>query len=43
MLAGVLDIWPVTVGTGEREEQWKGEEWNMKGEDLRATLNKSYI
>ena len=43
MLAGVLGIWPNIAETGEEEKQWKREEWNMKGEDLRATLNRSNI
>ena len=43
MLAEVLGIWPIIARTGEEEEQWKGEEWNMEGEDLRVTLNRLNI
>ena len=37
----VLGIWPVIAEIGEEEEQWKGEEWNMEGEDSRTILNRS--
>ena len=43
MLAGVLGTWPIIAGTGEEEERWKGEEWNMEGEGLRAISNRSDI
>jgi len=43
MLVEVLNTWPVITGTKKEEKQWKGEEWNMEGKDLRATLNRLNI
>jgi len=35
----VLGIWPVTAGTGGKEEEWwRIEEWNMEEEVLRRLL-----